>query len=120
MERRWNEAVLAFDEAAALRRQMLDYRGMVKVLAKGGEASERAGRLVPASRRYLRAGQSAALQGNLEQARMWLTRAALLAEEGGDDNIAREAALHLTQLQKEQAESPAGDDAAGNSRLNLN
>ena len=119
MERRWNEAVLAFDEAAALRRQMLDYRGMVKVLAKGGEASERAGRLVPASRRYLRAGQSAALQGKLVQARMWLTRAARLAEEGGDDNIAREAALQLVQLQKEQPESPAGNDAAGNSRIDL-
>jgi len=115
MERRWNEAVLAFDEAAALRRQMLDYRGMVKVLAKAGEASERAGRQVPASRRYLRAGQSAALQSNLEQARTWLTRAALLAEQGGDDNIAGEAALQLEQLQKEQPVSPAGNDSTGNS-----
>jgi tetratricopeptide (TPR) repeat protein len=115
MERKWNEAMLAFDEAAALRRQMLDYRGMVKVLAKAGEASERAGRLVPASRRYLRAGQSAALQGNLEQARKWLTRAALLAEQGGDDNIAGEARLQLAQLQKEEPVSPAGNDSAGNS-----
>jgi tetratricopeptide (TPR) repeat protein len=109
MERSWNEAVLAFDEAAALRRQMLDYRGMVKVLAKAGEASERAGRLVPASRRYLRAGQSAALQGNPEQARMWLTRAALLAEQGGDENIAREARLQLAQLQNDASVSPAGN-----------
>jgi tetratricopeptide (TPR) repeat protein len=101
MERRWDEAILAFDEAADLRRQTLDYRGMVKALAKAGQANERAGRLVPASRRYLRAGQSAALQGNSDQARMWLTRAALLAEQGGDENIAREAHLQLDQLPKD-------------------
>ena len=112
MERSWNEAVLAFDEAAALRRQMLDYRGMVKALAKAGEASERAGRLVPASRRYLRAGQSAALQDNAEQARMWLTHAALLAAQGGDENIAREARLQLAQLQNDSSVSPAEYDAA--------
>jgi tetratricopeptide (TPR) repeat protein len=115
MERSWNEAVLAFDEAAALRRQMLDYRGMVKVLAKAGEASERAGRLVPASRRYLRAGQSAALQGNTEQARMWLTRAALLAEQGGDENISREARFQLAQLQNDSSVSPAEYDSTGKS-----
>ena len=106
MERRWNEAVLAYDEAADLRRLMLDYRGMVKVLARAGEANERAGRLVPASRRYLRAGQSAALQGDTEQARMWLTRAAALAEQGDDENIAREAHQHLDQLQSDAAVSP--------------
>ena len=114
MERRWNEAVLAFDEAAALRRQVLDYRGMVKVLAKAGEASERAGRLVPASRRYLRAGQSAALQGNTDQARMWLNRAAQLAEQGGDKKIAREAQLQHAQLQNDPAVSPTEYDSDGN------
>ena len=113
-ERRWNEAVLAFDEAAALRRQMLDYRGMVKVLAKAAEASERAGRLVPASRRYLRAGQSAALQGNTDQARMWLTRAARLAEQGGDENIAREAQLQQAQLKNNPSEAPSEYDSSGN------
>ncbi len=114
MERRWNEAVLAFDEAAALRRQVLDYRGMVKVLAKAGEASERAGRLVPASRRYLRAGQSAALQGDKDKARMWLNRAAKLAEQGGDENIAREAQLQHAQLQDDPPVSPTEYDSDGN------
>lgn len=113
-ERRWNEAVLAFDEAAALRRQILDYRGMVKALAKAGEACERAGRSVPASRRYLRAGQSTALQGNSGQAQIWLTRAAQLAEQGGDENIAQEARLQLAQLQKDQPASPADYDPARN------
>ena len=116
MERGWNEAVLAFDEAAALSRQILDYRGMVKVLAKAGEASERAGRLVPASRRYLRAGQSAALQGNAEQARMWLTRAALLAEQGGEKNIAREANFQLAQLKTGAAGSPDETDSGDEER----
>ena len=97
-ERRWNEAALAFDEAAALRRQVLDYRGMVTALAKAGEAYEQAERLVPASRRYLRAGQSAALQDNPDQAQIWLTRAAQLAEQGGDDNIVQEARHQLAKL----------------------
>jgi tetratricopeptide (TPR) repeat protein len=113
-QRRWDEAVLAFDEAASLRRQMLDYRGMVKALAKAGETCEQAGRSVPASRRYLRAGQSAALQGNSDQAQIWLTRAAQLAERGGDENIAQEARLQLSQLQKDQPASPAKYDPARN------
>ena len=97
-ERKWDEAVLAFDEAAALRRQILDYRGMVTALAKAGEACERAKRFVPASKRYLRAGQSAALQDNPDQAQIWLTRAAQLAEQGGDENIAQEARHQLAKL----------------------
>jgi tetratricopeptide (TPR) repeat protein len=108
-EGRWDEAVLAFDEAAALRRQVLDYRGMVKALAKAGEASERAGRPVSASRRYLRAGQSTALQGDSDQAAIWLTRAAQLAEAGGDENIAQAARLQLSQLQNKQPSAPSED-----------
>ncbi len=115
-QRRWDEAVLAFDEAASLRRQLLDYRGMAKALAKAGETCERAGRSVPASSRYLRAGQSAALQGNSDQAQIWLTRAAQLAEQGGDENIAQEARLQLSQLQKDQPASPARQDPARNDR----
>jgi tetratricopeptide (TPR) repeat protein len=115
-ERRWDEAVLAFDEAAALRREILDYRGMVNALAKAGEACERSGRFVPASKRYLRAGQSAALQGDADQAQNWLTRAAQLAEQGGDENIAQQARLRLAQLKKGQAASAAEDDAAKEGR----
>ena len=97
-EHKWDEAVLAFDEAAALRRQILDYRGMVTALAKAGEACEQAKRFVPASKRYLRAGQSAALQDNPDQAQIWLTRAAQLAEQAGDENIAQEARHQLAKL----------------------
>ncbi len=109
-QRRWDDAVLAFDEAASLRRQLLDYRGMVKALAMAGESCEQAGRYVPASIRYLRAGLSAALQGISDRARIWLTRAAQLAEQGGDQNIAQEALLHLSQLQKGQPFSPSRYD----------
>ncbi|UCD79267.1 MAG: tetratricopeptide repeat protein [Desulfobacterales bacterium] len=106
-ERNWDEAVLAFDEAAALRRQILDYRGMVKALAKAGEACERDGRLVPAARRFLRAGQSAARQGDSHQARIWLDRAAKLAEQGGDGELAQEARFQLAELQEDRAVSPS-------------
>jgi hypothetical protein len=107
LEHRWGEAVLAFDEAAALRRQTLDYRGMVKVLAKAGEACVQTGQQVAAARRFLRAGQSAARQDNPQQARVWLERAARLAEAGGDESLAREARLQLSEAQKDQPESPS-------------
>jgi tetratricopeptide (TPR) repeat protein len=111
-ERRWDAAVSAFDEAAVLRRQNLDYRAMVNALAKAGEACRRAGRPVAASSRYLRAGQSAALQGNSDQARIWLTLAAQLAERGGDDILAQEARLQLARLPEKQPPAAAGMDAA--------
>lgn len=106
--RNWGAAVLAFDEAAAIRRQLLDYRSMVQVLAKAGEACERAGRLTAASRRFLRAGRSAALQRNSEQARIWLKRAAQLAEKAGHDLIANEARLQLAKMSKDR---DSADDA---------
>jgi len=106
-ERDWDKAALAFDEAAALRRQTLDYRGMVKMLAKAGEACEQTGRLVQAARRFLRAGQSAVRQDNQQQARVWLERAIRLAEQGGDEALAREARLQLSAEQKDQPEAPS-------------
>jgi len=108
-QHKWDEAVLAFDEAAALRRQTLDYRGMVKALAKAGEACQRSGRLVPAARRFLRAGQSAARQADVPQARIWLGLAAKLAEQGGDGERALEARLELSELPKDRAASPSVD-----------
>jgi hypothetical protein len=85
---------------------------MVKALAKAGEACERAGIPVQASRRYLRAGQSSALQGNADQAQLWLIQAVRLAEQGGDKNIAREARFQLAQLQKEKPDSSADNHSA--------
>lgn len=116
IEQKWDEAILAFDEAAAVRRQILDYRSMVQALAKAGEACERAGRPVPGSRRYLRAGRSAALQGNLNQARMWLTRAAQLAERAGHETIANEARIQLAKLAEDRRKTPGANSAPAEGR----
>jgi hypothetical protein len=40
-----------------------------------------------------------------------LTRAAKLAEQGGDQNIAQEARLQLAQLQKNESDSRPEDDS---------
>lgn len=100
-------AIPAFDAAAAIRRQTLDYRGMARALGKAGEACQRAGRSQPAARRFLRAGQSAARQGDSLQAMEWLNRAAELAEQGGDGELAAQARLQLAELKKDRAASPS-------------
>lgn len=112
MEQRWDEAVLAFDQAATIRRQILDYRSMVQALAKAGEACERADRPAAASRRYLRAGRSAALQGSWEQAQTWLTRAVQLAERAGHETIATEARVQLAKLAEDRRKAPGAKSAA--------
>ncbi len=112
IEKDWDGAVLAFDEAAAIRRQILDYRSMVQALAKAGEACERAGRPAAASRRYLRAGRSAALQRNLGQARIWLNRAAQLAEKAGHEAIANEARIQLAKLDQDRGTSTDAENSA--------
>jgi tetratricopeptide (TPR) repeat protein len=98
-ENNWAEAVEAFDEAAKLRQEVLDYRSMVRVLALAGEASERAGHAKAAAVRYLRAGRSAALQGDDVHAQSWLIKAERLANQAGDDHIAQESRAYLKQIQ---------------------
>jgi tetratricopeptide (TPR) repeat protein len=99
-ERDWVAAVKAFDEAAVRRRKAIDYQAMRKNLALAAEASERAGEIRGASQRYLRAGRSAAVQGDNDTARLWLLRAEQLAAEVGEDQIAHEARLLLKQFKK--------------------
>lgn len=65
------DPVLAL-RAADSRRDALDYRGMARALALAAQFSTDAAR---ASDLYLRAGQSAAAQKNIPQARRWLTQA---------------------------------------------
>jgi tetratricopeptide (TPR) repeat protein len=81
----------AAERSATLRQQTLDYRGLARALALGGEAAKRAGDAKAASDLYLRAGRSAAAQGEKESARAWLKQAADLATE---DSV-REAATKL-------------------------
>jgi tetratricopeptide (TPR) repeat protein len=100
-------AINAFDAAAKLRRETLDYREMVNALALAGEAGEKAGHAKEASLHYLRAGRSAMLQGLFEDAREWLSRAEQIASTAGEAQIAREARRYLKGLQKLSEASPS-------------
>jgi len=68
--------------AAALRQDTLDYRGLARALAIEGEAAARAGNKEAAADLYLRAGRSAAAQGDKISARPWLQQASTLAPGG--------------------------------------
>jgi len=105
-EHNGDAAVEAFDGAAKLRREALDYRAMVRVLALAGQASEKAGRAKEASIRYLRAGRSAVLQGLFDDALKWLNRAAQIADTAGEAQIAREAHIYLQQIEALTATPP--------------
>jgi tetratricopeptide (TPR) repeat protein len=98
-EKNWDAAVEAFDAATKLRREALDYRQMVKVLALAGKASEKAGSKKEASIHYLRAGRSAVLQGLFDDARKWLNRAEQIANTAGEDQIMQEARSFLRQIE---------------------
>ena len=107
-EQNWDAAGAAFDTAADLRREALDYREMVRVLVWGGSANEKAGHLRKAGSRYLRAGRSAFLQNQYDDARKWLNRAVQLAETIGDDQIIQEARSFLQQIEDLTAAAPEG------------
>ena len=104
-EQHWDEAIKAFEEAADLRREAREYRGMVKVLALAAKASEKAGHARQASIRYLRAGRSAALQGQFDDALMWLSRAAQIAKSAGEEPIVQKARILLREVQESKAAS---------------
>jgi tetratricopeptide (TPR) repeat protein len=108
VEQNWDAAIEAFDSSAQLRREALDYRAMVKVLAMAGQSSEKAARAKEASIRYLRAGRSAMLQGLFDDARKWLNRAEQIATTAGEAQISQEARTYLRQLQTLAATSPGG------------
>jgi tetratricopeptide (TPR) repeat protein len=115
-EQNWNVAVEAFDAAAKLRREALDYRGMVRALVWGGEASEKAGRIREAAIHYLRAGRSAFLQKQFDEAQKWLNRAAQLGTTAGEDKIIEEARSFLQQI---EALTPAPPDDSGEKAILL-
>jgi tetratricopeptide (TPR) repeat protein len=97
-ERHWEMAVQAFDAAAALRRESLDYASMMRALAGAGEASERSGSLRAAAVFYLRAGRSAAQLGRKQEALHWLMQAQVLARQAGDTRTLQEVLVHLARL----------------------
>jgi hypothetical protein len=79
------------EQAADLRRTSLDYRGMARALAVAADASQRAGNHQAAAEFYMRAGQSAAAQGDADMARPLLTQAAALATDPALREAARQA-----------------------------
>lgn len=89
-------AVAAFQRAAELRRDELDYEGMTRALAAAAAASEAATELPQAAELYLRAGRSAAARDQPE-AGDWLRSAELLAERAGRPELAQEARERLQQ-----------------------
>ena len=107
-EQNWDAAGAAFDTAVNLSREALDYREMVRALVWGGQANEKAGNLREAGTHYLRAGRSAFLQNQFDDARKWLNRAAQLAEAAGDDQIIEEARSFLQQIEDLTAAAPEG------------
>ena len=102
-EHDWAAAIEAFDGGVKLRRETLDYRAMVKVLALAGKACEKAGQPKQASIRYLRAGRSAVLQADYDEAQIRLNQAEQLANKAGSDQIAQEARSYLKQIQNSAA-----------------
>jgi len=99
-EGNWNEAIEAFDHTAELRREDFDYSGMVNALAQAGKACEQAGKLSEASKRYLRAGRSAARQGQNHDALKWLNRAEQLAGQSGDKLTVKQARSYRKWLEE--------------------
>jgi tetratricopeptide (TPR) repeat protein len=101
-EHNWEVAAQAFDAAAGLRRESLDYAGMIRALAMAGEASERGERQRVAAVFYLRAGRSASQLGRTPEAAHWLMRAQLLASQTGDARTLQEALASLARLQERE------------------
>lgn len=110
LEQNWDEAGAAFDTAADLRREALDYREMARALVWGGEAKEKAGHFKEAAIYFLRAGRSAFLQNQMDEAQKWLNRAVQLANTAGEDQIVQEAHRFLEQIESSIATTP--DDSA--------
>jgi len=74
-------AEAAADRVADQRRLAHDYRGMSRALALAGAAALQAGSAAQAASYYLRAGRSAAQQGNTADARQWLQKALSLSHD---------------------------------------
>ena len=90
-------AETAARDAADLRQKSRDYRGMARALALAGAAARQAGSGSAAASYYLRAGRSAAAQGDAAHARQWLQTALLLS---ADADLRAEAQRALSSIDK--------------------
>jgi hypothetical protein len=91
-------ALAKFLAVADLRRTALEYRGMARALALAGGAATAAGRAAEAADLYLRAGRSAQVQDDRDNAGAWLRAARDLGERSGARAVAAEATVRLGVL----------------------
>ena len=84
-------------QAADLRRNQFDYRGLARALSVAADAAEKAGDPAGAADLYLRAGRSAAAQHDPDLAKPWLARAQQLSQDPAIRAAAQEALDSLTQ-----------------------
>jgi tetratricopeptide (TPR) repeat protein len=83
------------EHAAALRRDLLDYRSLARCLALAAQAASRAGDTGAAAQLYLRAGRSASVQGDKPAAMRWLNQALGLSRDPQLTQTARAALAAL-------------------------
>jgi hypothetical protein len=83
------------EEAAAIRRELRDYRGVARALSVAATAAQQAGATSAAASFYLRAGRSAAVQGDTQAARQWLQRAVSLSHDPDLRTAAKESLAGL-------------------------
>jgi hypothetical protein len=93
----FDSATAEAEHAADLRREMLDDRGVARARSVAGEAQARLGNMQAAAELYMRAGQSAAAQGDAELARRWLRRT---TELSSDPALKAAARLAMAGLDK--------------------
>ena len=91
------EARSAALQSADLRRDLLDYRGLARALSVAADAARQSGDLPAAADLYLRAGRSAAAQGDRTQARAWLGQAIGLDQDSAITEAARQALNDISQ-----------------------
>ena len=87
-------------EAADLRRQAIDYRGLSRALALEGTARARVGEAARAADLLFRAGQGAVARGEAQDARAWLAEAARLAQAAGRPALLAEVRAALARLDR--------------------
>jgi len=88
----WSAAL----QSANTRQEILDYRGMARSLSVAGKAAEQAGDNEAAADFYLRAGRSAAAQGDAVTARPWLEKTRELSRDPAIDDAAERALAMLS------------------------
>lgn len=85
--------------AAGLRREARNYPGMARALALAAEAATRQGRPAEAADLWLRAGRSAAADGDARSAARWLDQAARAARQAGAADVLAAATAERRRIE---------------------